>query len=164
MPVSARMGRAIAAGVIALTAVVGVSGCQYQTLHPYTPAEGVNVTIGTVAVRNLVIASGAEGEGVLVGTIISGAADRLTSVKGAALLPDGKPGSALQVTSTASVAVGPNAPVLLSAKAIKITSSDLRAGLTARVELTFANAGTVTIIAPVADRNAPEFKDLNLPS
>lgn len=174
MPVSApqrgwdrpaiRLGRAIAAGVLAVAATVGVSGCQYATLRDYTPADGVNVAIGSVTVRNLVIVATDQGKGVLLGTLVSGANDQLTSVKGAALLPNGDPGSALQVTSLAPVAVGPNAPVLLNDKAIRVTSTDLRAGLTARVELTFATAGSVTVVAPVMDKNSPEYRDLNLPA
>jgi len=147
-----------------VTAVVGVSGCQWQSLQPYTPADGVNVTINDVAVRNLAIVVTDDGQGVLLGTVVSGSTDQLTSVKGSALLPNGDPGTPLQVTTSSPVAVGPNNPVILADNAIKISSSDLRAGLTAQVELTFAKAGSVSIIAPVLDKNSPEYKDLYLPA
>ena len=164
MPDTARLGRAIAAGALALTAMVGVTGCQFQTLQEYTPADGVNVAVGDVMVRNIVIVVTGSGEGVLLGTLVTHQADTLQTVKGVALLPNGDPGAALQVTSTSEVSVKPTEPLVLLDEGIRISSSDLRAGLTARVELTFAKAGTVTTVVPVLDKESPEYRDLDIPS
>lgn len=164
MPDTARLGRAIAAGALALTAMVGVAGCQYQTLQQYTPADGVNVNVGDVMVRNLVIVVTEPGEGVLLGTLVTHQTDTLDSVKGVALSPNGEPAGALQVTSTGTVTVNPTEPLLLLDKGIRVSSTNLRAGLTARVELTFAKGGTVTTNVPVLDKQSPEYRDLNIPA
>lgn len=164
MPDTARLGRAVAAGTLALTAMVGITGCQFQTLQQYTPADGVNTAVADVMVRNLVIVVTDSGEGVLLGTLVTHQADTLQSVKGVALLPDGAAGAALQVTSPAQVSVKPTEPLVLLDEAIRVSSSDLRAGLTARVELTFAKAGSVTTVVPVLDQQSPEYRNLDIPS
>lgn len=164
MPDTARWGRAIAAGALALSAMVGVAGCQYQTLQDYTPAAGVNTAVDGVMVRNLAIVVTGQGEGVLLGTLVVDRADTLQSVNGVALRQHGEPGAPLQVTSTGEVSVGPGAPVVLLDHAIRISSSDLRPGLTAQVELTFAQAGTVATLVPVMDQQSPEFQDITIPS
>lgn len=164
MPDTARLGRAIAAGALALTAMVGVTGCQFQTLQQYTPADGVNVNVGDVMARNLVIVVTEPGQGVLLGTLVTHQTDTLESVKGFALTPDGDLGSALQVTSTGTITVEPTEPLLLLGEGIRVAASDLRPGLTARVELTFAKGGSVTTVVPVLDKQSPEYRNLDIPA
>ena len=161
---SGRVGRAIAAGVIALTALVGAAGCDYQTLQPYTPADGVNTAVGDVKVRNLVIVATGDGEGVLLGTLVADSADALESIAGTALQANGDPGAALQFTSTKTLTVSHTEPVQLIDGAIQVTATGLVAGLTAEVELTFTRSGSVTVLVPIMDQASPEYAELDLPS
>lgn len=164
MPDTARWGRAIAAGALALSAMVGVAGCQFQTLQDYTPAAGVNTAVDGVMVRNLAIVVTGQGEGILLGTLVVDKADTLQSVNGVALREHGEPGAPLQVTSTGEVSIDPTEPVVLLDHAIRVSSSDLTPGLTARVELTFAESGTVSTVVPVMDKQSPQYEDLTIPS
>ncbi len=59
---------------LAVAGALALSGCQLtspqQTMMPYQPADGVNVTLGSVTVDDLVIVSSAKGQqGVLSGQI-----------------------------------------------------------------------------------------------
>lgn len=164
MRVSARLGRAIAAGVLSLTAVVGFAGCQFQTLQQYPPANGVSATSNGVMVRNLVIVATAPGEGVLVGAVVVDNKETLSGVTGIAHLSNGDDGAALQFTMAAPLQLTKNTATNLSEHGIAVSSPDLRAGLTATVELTFRDAGTITVTLPVMDAASPEYSNLERPT
>lgn len=79
LDVRGRVSRIFAAGLSALAVIATVllvSGCQMnspaQTMVSYQPADGINVTLGDIAVRNLVIvADSADGRGQMSGTVVN---------------------------------------------------------------------------------------------
>lgn len=164
-------GRGLVAllAALGLVLVVGACGRDAQTLRPYTPAEGVNVDVGdpadensVVSVRNLLIISKTPGSGVLSASMVTDGRDQLTGVTGNAIKADGSQGGPLTVTLTNSVSFANQAQIVLTDQApIAVTGPDLAPGLTANLTLTFANAGDVTVIAPVADGNEPQYASIS---
>ncbi len=154
---------------LGLVLVVGACGTDAQTLRPYTPAEGVNVDVGdpsdaqsVVHVRNLLIISKAPGSGVLSASLVTDGRDELTEVTGYAIKFDGSEGAPLTVTLSNTVSIANRAQIVLTDQApIGVTSADLAPGGTASLTLTFANAGEVTVIAPVVDGNEPQYASIS---
>src|SRR5918993_4535183 len=147
---------------------LGACGTDAQTLKPYTPAEGVNVDVGdpanaqeVVNVRNLLIISKSPGSGILSASIVTDGRDQLTGVTGFVIKSDGSQGSALNVNLTNTVSVANRAQVVLTDSPISVESADLAPGLTASITLTFANAGEVTVIAPVVDGNVDQYRTIS---
>ncbi|MFW6597551.1 hypothetical protein ACQBAU_03455 [Propionibacteriaceae bacterium Y2011] len=163
MPLPARVTRYVAAGVLLCSLVLGLGACQFQSLQPNTPADGVNTSVGAVQVRNLAIFVTESGQGVLSGTIVADEDDTLIGAGGAALKPDGTPGADLQITSASRLPLQAGVPVVLTEEAIHVSSPDLRAGLTAQVQLAFSNAGAVSIVVPLLDANSARYPNLELP-
>ncbi len=159
MRVNARLGRAIAAGVLCATAVFGVAGCQFASLTEYPPANGINATSNGVMVRNIVVVETAPGEGVLLGAIVTDNDESLGSLDGVTHTPTGDDASALQFTMPASLDLPRKTVVSLADKGITVTSPDLRAGLTVTVDLTFRDAGTISVTVPVMSSESAEYKD-----
>jgi hypothetical protein len=152
--------------VAALLMVVAVSvatacGFEKQTLRPYTPAEGVNFDVGGdrgVKVRNLLILSRTEGEGVLSGTMVAGDRNQLTGVSGKAIKSDGSDGSPLTASIPSSLTLESGVAVVLTdMPLITAKSSDLKAGLLADVTLQFSPAGSATVRIPVVDANEGQY-------
>ena len=81
---------------------LALTGCgmNAQTLQPYTPAEGVNSSVGSVMVRNVLIIADNTGRGVLSASVATYSNDTLTGVTGTPQKSDGSLGSPLVVTST----------------------------------------------------------------
>lgn len=158
-----RGGTLLGALVIALGPVA--CGFEVQTNQPYTPEKGVNVDAGpasSVKIRNLMVVSRAPGEGFLSATMTVSQEDALTGVMGAALKPDGTPGTPLTVTVANPVELGEGALVVLTDRPlITVKSADLLAGLEAQVVLQFREVGEVTTTAPVVDGNQPEFQTIS---
>ena len=154
----------VAAGLLLVTAACGTD---VQTLRPYTPAEGVNVDVGqgdtlrVVHVRNLLIISSKPGSGVLSASIVTDGRDELTSVTGNAIKSDGTPGESIAVQLGNSVTFANGAQIVLTDRPpITVTSKDLAPGLTASLTLTFANAGGITVIAPVVNGAETQYKSI----
>src|SRR3712207_2591902 len=88
-----RLVRAAASALLtAVLVLVGGCGLDAQTLQPYTPADGVNVNVGTVArvqVRNLLIISAEPGQGIVSASLTADAPDALVAVSGTASALDG---------------------------------------------------------------------------
>ncbi len=174
VPGSARGGRG-GRGVAALLLVVGLllstaaCGSDAQTLKPYTPAEGVNFDVGdekdiktVVHVRNLLIISKEPGSGVLSALLVTDGRDELTKVTGKAIKSDGSDGAPLTVSITNSVTFANRAQVVLTDRApIGVTSADLAPGRTAAMTLSFANAGDISVVVPVADGTEPQYADIS---
>jgi hypothetical protein len=163
-----------ARGLLALLSVLGLllglgaCGTDAQTLKPYTPAEGVNVDVGNPAdiqnvvhVRNLLIISKAPGSGILSASIVTDGRDQLTEVTGFAIKSDGSQGAPLTVNLTNTVSIANRAQIVLTDSPISVQSADLAPGLTASITLTFANAGEVTVIAPVVDGNEGQYQSIS---
>lgn len=169
--VRGRAGRGLAALLLAVGLLLGTAACgnDAQTLRPYTPAEGINFDVGdeqdirnVVHVRNLLIISKAPGSGVLSALLVTDGRDELTQVTGNAIKADGSEGAPLTVTITDSVTFANRAQVVLTDRApISVTSADLAPGRTATMTLSFANAGDITVIVPVADGTEPQYADVS---
>ncbi len=165
-------GRALRTGASLLLAVglvlsAAACGMNVQTNRPYTPSDGVNVDVGDAAnpnkvvhVRNLSIISWAPGEGVVSGSIVTAGRDSLTAVSGTPIKADGSEGAPFTGTIPSTVSVANGAPVVLTDQPIIVKSPDLKAGLDAIVTLQFANAGEVTLRAPIIDGNVGPYVSL----
>ena len=166
-----RGGRGLAALLLAVGLLLGTAACgnDAQTLRPYTPGEGVNFDVGdeqdirtVVHVRNLLIISKKPGSGVLSALLVTDGRDELTKVTGNAIKADGSAGAPLTVTLTDSVTFANRAQVVLTDRApIGVTSADLAPGRTASMTLSFATAGDITVIVPVADGTEPQYADVS---
>lgn len=159
-----RLAKAGAAIVLsaALTATAGC-GFDVQTNRPYTPGEGVNADVGprqngTVAVRNLLIASREQGTGFISASLASGHNDTLQRITGRAYKSDGSPGSPLTATLPSPIALTAGSlTVLTDQQLITVTGADLAPGLEAELTLTFATAGETTLRVPVVTADDPQF-------
>lgn len=168
MDSSTRRRRRGARAVIAsLGAALVLSGCGFnaQTLQQYTPAHGVNVDVRAgdsnqyLKVRNLLVASNADGEGILSASIVSPQGDELVSVEGMALKADNTVGSPLEF-SDVSVELTPNQMAVLTgpdAEPITVSGADLTPGLTADLTLTFASGLVARAVAPVTSFEDPIY-------
>jgi hypothetical protein len=164
--VAARLGAAAASAGL----LVGLSACGFdaQTLQPYTPSDGVNVSVGNpnqqpgertkvepntaVMVRGLMIVAKTPTSGFLSATLYSDSSDQLTTVGGNVLDPNDDQGPGLTVNLPSPVSVGPDAPVVLvDQQAITVTADRLPAGQTAMLTLTFAKAGSAQVQVPIVD-------------
>ena len=146
----ARLGsRLLQAVVLCLT--LAACGFNVQTAQVYTPADGVNAQIGGVKVRNLMILSESDGSGFLSGSLLSEAQrDSLTGVKGTAHTPEGPAAQPLSIELGSPVVLQPGDLVVLTESApVEVSGQDLEPGLTADLELTFAEAGTLAITVPI---------------
>lgn len=151
-----RVARALIAGVGAALLLTGC-GFDAQTLQQYTPAHGVNVDVTAgennrqLKVRNLLIISDDKGEGVVSASVVSPVADSLVAVSGTPLKADGSKGGALTVTKDGEVALKADQLVVLTTPepAVRVSSPDLRPGLTVDLTLTFASGRTAQAIVPV---------------
>jgi hypothetical protein len=154
---------------LGLVLVTGACGRDAQTLHPYTPAEGINLDVGNradpktvVHVRNLLIISKAPGQGVLSATLVTDGRDELTAATGSAIKVDGSVGAPFSATLTNTVSFGNGAPIVLTdGSPIVLRSADLAPGLTANLKLQFRNAGEANAVVPVADGNEPQYASIS---
>ncbi len=160
MDSSTRRRRRVARALIAsVGAALLLAGCGFgaQTLQPYTPAHGVNIDVAAgennrqLKVRNLLVVADDNGDGIVSASLVSPVADSLVTVTGTPLKPDGSRGSALTVTKTAEITLKPDQISVLTTPepAVRVSSPDLRPGLTAEITLTFASGRTAQGVAPV---------------
>ncbi|MFT4218372.1 MAG: hypothetical protein QM619_14485 [Micropruina sp.] len=146
---------------------LALTGCgmDVQTLQPYTPAEGVNTSTGSVMVRNLMIVADDAGKGVLSASMITYGDDTLTAVAGTPEKSDGAAGTPLTVTPAGlPLTLSSNTLVVLTDSPVRVavSSPDLKPGLLAEVTLTFTKAGPVRLVAPVVSSAEPEFKNITV--
>lgn len=163
------------AGICAsATLVLGLSACGFdaQTLQPYQPADGVdvNVAVGangnpdahTIKVRGLMILAKSDTEGFLSATLTAASDDQLTGVTGTTLTPDDSEGAPLTVTLPGPVSLTAGSPVVLvDHEAITVKADKLRAGLNARLTLTFAQAGSQQVTVPIVDGNNSTYQSVS---
>ncbi len=156
-----RLRHLAASSAVVLGLVGGLASCGFdmQTMEPYTPSDGVNRDIGGLKARNLMILSKTEGSGFLSGSMLSeGQDDQLTAVTGVSVKADGSPGQQLTMSLSQPVALSNGVLVVLTKQApISVTGADLKSGLEANLELTFAKAGKLSLTVPVVDANAREY-------
>lgn len=160
--IGVRPVRALVAVALALGLLIGGAACGFdvQTNKPYTPAEGVNHSVGnppTVQVRNLMVLSRDDGFGWLSATITSGNGDVLSSVAGKPVKADYADGAPFTVTQ-APVRLNPGALVILTQQpSIELRSADLVVGLEAEVTLTFDKAGELKTRVPIVDADEQPY-------
>ena len=154
---------------LGLLLVGAACGNDAQTLRPYTPGEGINVDVGDPAdtrnqvdVRNLLLISKAPGEAIVSASLVTDGRDQLSSITGVPIKADGSEGAQFTATLPNTVSIANGALVVLTDSApITVSSPDLAAGLTARLTLTFAKAGEVTVVVPVMDANEPQYESIS---
>ena len=111
-----------------------------------------------VYVRNLLIISKAPGQGIVSASLVTDGRDELSGITGVPIKVDGSDGAPFTATLSNTVSFANGAHVVLTDSApITVSSPDLAAGLTARLTLTFAKAGEVTVVVPVVDGNEPQY-------
>jgi hypothetical protein len=146
--------------------LLGAASCGFdvQTNRPYTPAQGVNVDVGSpaVQVRNLMVLSREEGDGFLSATLTAAGRDSLTAVSGAPIKPDYTAGKALTVQLPAPVPLANQAVVVLTNRPlVTVQSPDLQIGGEAELKLSFSTAGDVTIRVPVVDADEQPYRSIS---
>ncbi|WP_344801948.1 hypothetical protein [Microlunatus ginsengisoli] len=158
-----RTGRRWLAPGLALTFVLGLvlSACGFnaQTNLPYTPADGVNLDVGSVHVRNLMILSRTDGEGFLSASMSSPDQDALVGASGTVIKPDGSNGGELTFTFPKPVALANGTAVVLtdSPAFVTVKGEGLTPGNTVDLTLEFSSAGQSTLQVPVVDANHPAY-------
>ncbi len=158
-----RPGRRRWVPTLAMMFVLGLVGsaCGFnvQTNLPYTPADGVNLEVGSVQIRNLMVLSRADGEGFISATMSSSEPDALVGVSGMVIKSDGSDGAALTATVPNPVAVGNGVPTVLTDRAqfVTVRGDGLKPGLTVDLTLQFSSAGETTLRVPVVDANHPYY-------
>ena len=150
---------------LALLAFVSACGLNAQTLQPYTPAEGVNFNVGPtgkwVQVRNLMILSREDGEGIVSASLVATESDALTGVAGQPIKADSNTGAAFKTTMPNPVSLPPAVSVVLTDRElITVTSADLLLGGDAELTLTFTNVGSYTVRVPVVDADQPAYQTI----
>ena len=156
----------VALGLLLITAACGTDA---QTLQPYTPAEGINVDVGdpadfsqVVHVRNLLIISRTEGQGIVSATIVTDDRDELTALSGVPIKVDGTEGAPFTATLSQTVSLGNGAQIVLTDRPlITVTSPDLVAGRSSSVTMQFEKAGEVTVLVPIVDGNEPQYATIS---
>lgn len=151
---SGRAARTLAALLLALGLVAGC-GFDAQTLQPYTPADGANLDVGSdneLKIRNLVVVSRTDGQGIVSASLVSGTGDRLTAVTvtPAPLESSPAPPATASLSAPVEVPRGVNV-VLTNGPLITVQAPGIKAGLAAAVTMTFAQAGEVTLNCPIVD-------------
>lgn len=159
-----RVHRSLTATVLGLALLVFLSACgmNAQTLQPYTPADGVNFNVGPtdewVQVRNLMILSDSDGQGVVSASIVASERDALTAVSGHPIKADGSEGTPFEATLPNPVGLTPGVLVVLTDRElITVASPDLVVGQAAELTLTFSTVGEHTVRVPVVDADQPEY-------
>jgi hypothetical protein len=158
-----RPGRRWWASTLAMTFALGLvlSACGFsvQTNLPYTPSEGVNLSIGSVQIRNLMVLSKGQNEGFVSATMSSTEDESLVAVSGTIIKSDGSNGGALTATIPAPVSLTPGIPVVLtdSPAFVTVKGDGLTPGLTVNLTMEFRSAGRATLLVPVVDASHPYY-------
>lgn len=155
------LGRAVAAGLIGLIAVIlsALAGCEAninaETQEPYTPGQGVHADTDGLRLRGVVAVSAVNGSATLVGSIFnnSSVGDALETVRlrgGRVLLgrsPLPLPAGGVRVLGV-DTSQGKATPVALTGRRV-------RAGQVVPLRFDFRRAGAVTLNVLVVRREGP---------
>jgi len=152
-----RRGRRALGALLLSCSLVGLVACGFnaQTNQPYTPADGTNADIGEsgiLKVRNLVVVSREEGQGIVSASIVANEEDTLDSVTVAPFKADGTDAPAATASLPTPMRLTPGSlTILTNGPLLTVEASDLTAGLDALVTMQFEKAGAVNLRAPVVD-------------
>ena len=161
-----RGARALAATVLSLGLLGSAAGCGFdaQTSQPYTPADGTNLDVGAdnqLKIRNLVVVSKTEGEGIISASIVSGSGDTLTEVAVTPSPLSGSPAPSVTAEVPAPVDLpGGRLVVLTNQPLITVSAPQIVAGGAASVTMVFEGVGQVALNCPVVDGNLPEWSSV----
>jgi hypothetical protein len=161
-----RGARTLAAAVLSFGLLGSAAGCGFdaQTSQPYTPADGTNLDVGAnneLKIRNLVVVSRTEGQGIISASIVSGAGDKLTEVAVTPSPLSGSPAPSVTADVPAPVDLpGGRLIVLTNGPLITVSSPALVAGGAASVTMVFEGAGEVALNCPVVDGTLPEWSSV----
>ncbi len=142
-----------------LALVLSACGFNVQTNLPYTPAEGVNLSVGSVQIRNLLVVSRGDNEGFVSATMSSTKDDSLVAVSGTVIKSDGSNGAAITGTIPTPVTLTPGVPVVLtdSPAFVTLAGEGITPGLTVNLTMEFSSAGRATLIVPVVEASHPYY-------
>ncbi|RMB62059.1 hypothetical protein [Tessaracoccus antarcticus] len=154
LPIRRRVGTCLAA----LALVVGLStGCTAgDWRYEAPPAAGVQADAGPVKVRNLMVLADAEGQGLLLGSIFTTEAVKLTAVGVSAEQQDGTFGAPTPVALTGDVPI--NGGLVLGGDDSRVEKAGLQEGLLAKVMMQFSDGTTAAVEAPVLSSDNADYK------
>lgn len=153
--------RTIAAAAVLLTApALSACGFNEPTDQIYTPAVGVNERGGSVDVLNAVIVSGADGSGTLVTSLVNNDPendDALVEVVGS-----GNDGNITVQGGSIDIPAGELVRVAEEGD-ITFEGEQVQAGFFVELTFRFEQAESVTLKAPVVEREGP-YAEIPVPS
>lgn len=168
--------RPIVVGTVAAGVLLAGSACtrpnDFQTLHPYTPAEGTQVDITPadadpdltpvpIKLRNLMIVQTTDGENLLAGSVTSPVPASIVSIEGQSLDAAGDPTG--KVTVDGSMSVTKNKQAFFEEKGFTVEGDSLEPGLLAELTITF-DQGSTTVKMPVVDGSKSAYENFPSPA
>lgn len=166
--IARRLGAPVA---VALLFVLSACGFGAQTLQDYQPSDGVNLEVGlgpngdpteeTIKVRGLMVLAKPDGSAFLSASLTCLGSDRLTSITGFALKPDGSQGSELTIKQSGPIPVSDGELVQLIDQSPITVEGDLTVGLNAQLTLTFAEAGSEQVRVPIIDGSRSAYETVS---
>lgn len=159
-----KRARPLVIGAVAAGVLLGGTACtrvnDFQSLHQYTPAEGVTadivptveqgVTPVPIKVRNLLVVQTPGGENLLAGMVTTPIDTSVESIEGRVLDPTGKPTGTLSVDGDLSLDAEEQG--FFEEEGFTVESdSDLQPGLLVELTIRFTDAPPTTLQVPVVD-------------
>jgi hypothetical protein len=149
--------RRLTTAAVALTLPVltaGLSGCGFDapTDQRYNPAVGVNAQDGDVDALNVLIVSATPGSGTFVGTFANNDQDEGDALSGVT-------GEGVQVELGDQVDIPAGGLLTIDDGSATVTGDRVEAGNFVRLTITFDNAASVTLRAPVVPQSGP-YEDI----
>ena len=149
-----RFAATAAAAVATLVLATGCTATGWESSAP--SGDGVNADSGNYQARNILVVADEEGNGVVLGSLFTSAAD--ASLKQAAIaahLSDGTDGEVTEVADAEGDIPRPQGLKLAGVA----EGADLEAGTTAKVAFQFADGATIAVDAPVYSSDNAAYAD-----
>lgn len=142
----------------ALAVVAGLTtGCTSLDWNPDSPpAAGVQAQEGGLKARNILLVADADGNGALLGSVVTSQAVELTQVSVQAETADGNRGDAVALPVTARIPR--DGAFQFDAANASVKGADLLPGRLAYVALQFSDGTQLVLDAPVMSADSPDFK------
>lgn len=160
MTARTRAARAAAALILAAATVIGTAGCTFLTttgtLTQYVPGEGMNLTLGDIAIRNALALPNEDGSAVSLVVTIANASPSSTRLNLEYGEGDAKVDETVNVGSNATVAFG-NTP---EQQQLVLVTEDARPGTLLRIYVQYGDEPGKVILVPVLDPDQPLYEGL----
>lgn len=142
----------------ALAVVAGLTtGCTSLDWNPDTPpAAGVQAQGGPVKARNILLVADSDGNGALLGSVVTTQAVDLAQVSVQPETAEGTRGDAVPLTVTARIPR--DGAFQFDATNARVKGADLLPGRLAYVSLQFSDGTQLQLDAPVMSADSPDFK------